>query len=60
LNEQTNPPSYWSKKLKELEERNRVSCDERGDFTPEKVDALKKNIIGWEDEVLKPALEDSS
>jgi methylmalonyl-CoA mutase N-terminal domain/subunit len=51
-----NSSSYWSQKLRELEAREK---NLGGDFSEETIDALRRNIRKWEDEILKPALEES-
>ncbi len=56
MSDTANSSSYWSRKLRELEAREKNSS---GDFSDETIDALRRNIRKWEDEVLKPALEES-
>ncbi len=48
--------SYWSNKLKQLEERKRSV---NGDFSKEKVESIKSQVQLWEREVLSPFLADS-
>jgi methylmalonyl-CoA mutase, N-terminal domain len=49
--------SYWSRKLDQFERRKKSS---QGDFSEEKLQALKKRIANWEKSVLRPYLEQSS
>jgi methylmalonyl-CoA mutase N-terminal domain/subunit len=43
--------SYWSDKLSQFEERKKSTS---GDFSPEKLDSIKKSIRAWERNVLDP------
>jgi len=49
--------SFWSSKLKQLEERRRSK--NVGDFVPEKMKALREKIASWEKNILAPVLKAS-
>ncbi len=49
--------SFWSLKLKELRERRKQQKD--GDFSPQKISALKERITRWEEAVLGPVLSET-
>ena len=49
--------SFWSLKLKELRERRKEQ--ENGDFSPQKISALRERIARWEEAVLGPVLSET-
>jgi methylmalonyl-CoA mutase, N-terminal domain len=49
--------SFWSLKLKALRERRKQQ--KAGDFSPQKISALKERISRWEEAVLRPVLSET-